>query len=411
MKKICLIALGLCAAFAASAQADVVKEAERALKADKDAKEVITIITPALSDPTTSTQANTWFIPGKASYKQYDNLLGLRQLNKLPEGGIATMGQLLQDGYNYYIKALPLDKVPDKKGVIKTGKITKEICNTVVGHFNDYSDYGVELFQAGDYKSAYNLWDIFCAIPQQEEFRQTFGKNAPADTAISLIAYNKALAAWQMEDYPKAMAAFHQAKDLGYDKKNLYDYAIQMAKMLKSPEDLLAFAQEGRARYGNEENSYLAEIVNYYLTEKQYDEAFRIINEAITEEPDNAQYLVIRGVLYENTDDFGKALADYKTAAERDPSNVQAVYYYGRMLTAEADRLDNEAPALQAEYDVYYQNTVKPQYEAAAAVLEKAYELDNEGTYARDNLNILENIYYKIQDARYDDVQKRKELL
>ena len=131
MRKITILGAFVLAAFAANAQQNVVKDAERALKEDKSAKEVADIIKPALTDPTTSQQAQTWFIPGKAAYKQYDDLLGKKAFGKLPEGGEVLMGNLLLDGYKYFITALPFDSLPNEKGKVKP-KYSKEIIHPTV---------------------------------------------------------------------------------------------------------------------------------------------------------------------------------------------------------------------------------------------------------------------------------------
>ena len=51
MKKFSLLALAIATAFCASAQANILKEAERAMKDGKDAKDVVNVITPALTNP------------------------------------------------------------------------------------------------------------------------------------------------------------------------------------------------------------------------------------------------------------------------------------------------------------------------------------------------------------------------
>ena len=79
MKKFSLLALAIATAFCASAQANILKEAERAMKDGKDAKDVVNVITPALTNPETARLAKTWYIPGKASFNQYDKMLGQRQ--------------------------------------------------------------------------------------------------------------------------------------------------------------------------------------------------------------------------------------------------------------------------------------------------------------------------------------------
>ena len=206
MKKFTLFTLALATAMAASAQANVLKDAERAMKEGKEAKDVVAIITPAFTNPETQNNAQTYVIPGKASFSQYDHLLGLKQFNKLPENGDKLMGTLLVQGYEYFAKALPLDSVPDSKGKIKT-KYSKDIIGTLVGHFSDYSNAGADLYNAKDYANAYKAWDIFCSIPEIPAAAESLRKSKmmPSDTIFGEIAFNQALAAWQSDNLQNAL--------------------------------------------------------------------------------------------------------------------------------------------------------------------------------------------------------------
>lgn len=409
MKKITLFALALATAVAASAQANVLKDAERAMKEGKEAKDVVAIITPAFTNPETQNNAQTYVIPGKASFSQYDHLLGLKQFNKLPENGDKLMGSLLVQGYEYFAKALPLDSVADAKGKIKT-KYSKDIINALVGHFSDYSNAGADLYNSKDYANAYKAWDIFCKIPEipaaGEALRKA--KTMPNDTIFGEIAFNQALAAWQSENLENALAAFLKAKKYGYTKKQLYDYAISVGTSLKNDDVVLALSQEALPLYGKEDPMYMSQIVNYYLQSKQLDKAFEIINQAIAQEPNNAQYYVIQGVLYENSDDpavKAKAIDAYKKGMEVDPKNDQAVYGYGRQICEQAYALADEAPTRADEYAEYFATKLKPLFEQAAQILEQAYTINPDNM---DVLKYLENVYYNLNDEKMlNDVKKR----
>lgn len=417
MKRISLAAIAVAMFFGASAQTAVVKEAERAMKDGKEAAAVVKIITPAFADPSTATMAQTWFIPGKASYSQYDHLLGLKQFNKLPENGDQLMGKLLIDGYDYFVKALPLDSVVDAKGKVKT-KYSKEIVNTLVGHFADYSSAGADLYNAKDYDGAYRAWDIFCAIPEIPAAKNSLQKNGtlPADTIFGEIAFNQALAAWQAEKLENALAAFNKAKNYGYKKKQLFDYAISVATGLNNQEAILELSKEAMPLYGKEDPMYIGQIANYYLQNKQLDQAFDFINQAIAIDPTVSQYYVIQGVLYENSADANadaetkakarqNASEAYQKAIQLDAKNAQAVYNYGRILCEEAYALSDQAPTRQDEYTEYFNTKIKPLFLKAADTLEDAYNLDTENT---DILKYLENVYYNLNDeAKLNDVKKR----
>ena len=403
MKKITILALCLAVCASAGAQTSVLKEAEQAMKGGKDAAAVMTIITPAFTNPETAQLAQTYYIPGKASFKDYDNLLGLKQFGKTKDGDDVKMGKLLIQGYDMYVKALPLDSVPNEKGKVKP-KYSKDIVSTIAGHFTDFTNAGADLYNAKDYDGAYRAWGIFNEIPQNPSFREKL-TSVPADTILGEIAFNQALAAWQGNHLEDALKAFLFAKSKGYSKKQLYDYAIAVADGAKNSEALLALSEEAFGLYGDQDPMYLGQMVNYYLQNKNFDKAFEIINGAIAKDPNNAQYYNIQGVLYENVDKRPEAIAAYKKATELDPENANALYNYGRQLCESAYALNDAAPTSQREYEAYKAEKIVPLFQQAVDILEKAYTVNPDNT---DVLKYLENVYYNLGDeAKLNDVRKR----
>lgn len=313
------------------------------------------------------------------------------------------MGKLLIQGYDMYVKALPLDSVPNEKGKVKP-KYSKDIVSTIAGHFTDFTNAGADLYNAKDYDGAYRAWGIFNEIPQNPSFREKL-TSVPADTILGEIAFNQALAAWQGNHLEDALKAFLFAKSKGYSKKQLYDYAIAVADGAKNSEALLALSEEAFGLYGDQDPMYLGQMVNYYLQNKNFDKAFEIINGAIAKDPNNAQYYNIQGVLYENVDKRPEAIAAYKKATELDPENANALYNYGRQLCESAYALNDAAPTSQREYEAYKAEKIVPLFQQAVDILEKAYTVNPDNT---DVLKYLENVYYNLGDeAKLNDVRKR----
>ena len=118
---------------AVSAQMQVVKDAERAQKGGEAPAKVVEIITPAFTNPETAKLAQTYYIPGKAMFDEFDKLFGLKSLGRLGDGDGKKMADDLVQGYGYFIQALPLDSVANEKGKVKT-KYSKDIVNTITGH-------------------------------------------------------------------------------------------------------------------------------------------------------------------------------------------------------------------------------------------------------------------------------------
>lgn len=394
----------LLGAFAMSAQTQTLKDAERAVKDGKSPAEVVAIITPAFTNPETQNMAQTYFLPGKAMFEEYDQLYGLKQFNKLPENGARTMADDLLGGYAFFMKALPLDSVADNKGKIKT-KHSKEIVTTLAGHATDYNDAALTYWEAKDFINAYRAWDVFLNMCENPVIA---GKMSvvPADTVLGEIAFNQGIAAWQADSLALALESFNHAKAKGYNKKSIYDYSISVATGLGKDDVVYAIAQEAQQLYGKEDPSYIGFIINHYLQNKDFDHAFGLIDEAIANDPSNAQYYLVKGILYDNQDKKAEAKECFKKAIELDPENWQAQFQYGRALCDEAYALSDNAPANLNESEKYYNERIVPLFKEAAIYLERSYDINNDNP---DALRYLENVYYNLHDEQMmKDVENRK---
>lgn len=402
MKKLTVLAAGVVlGTLAMPAQMQVIKDAEHALKGGKTSKEVVEIITPAFSNPETQGMAQTYFIPGKAMFGEFDELFALKQFNKLPENGDAMMVNDLLDGYAYMMKALPLDTVVDAKGKTKT-KYSKEIVNTVSGHHSDFNNVAITAWELKDYPKAYRAWDTYFQIIDNPVLRP---KTVPADTVLAEVRFNQALAAWQSDSLAQALATFDKARSMGYNKKQIYDYAIAVASGMKDDAAVYSWAMEAEPLYGNEDANYLGFIINHYLQSKEFDKAFSMIDEAIAKNPSNAQYYVVKGILYDNQDKKAEAKGMFSKALEVDANNAMALMQYGRALCEEAYKLSDSAPTAPAESEKFFNEKLVPLFKEAADYLERAWNIDNNNM---DALRYLENVYYNLHDEKmYQDVQSR----
>ena len=396
MKKICVLTFGLLAASSMTAQVAVVKEAEKEFKnASTYAayQKAIKAITPAFSNPETEKEANTYWIPGKAGFKLYDDIFAKKTIGQ--DVSLVDMGNALLDGYNYGLKALDCDTVVDAKGKVKT-KLSKDIVSQITGHANDFLNAGAAFWESREFGKAYEAFTDYLAIPANPRF----GKNAPAalpDSTASSIEYNRALAAWQAEMLPQAAESFDQLLTVGYDEPAAYDYAYSVAYQMNDEERKLRYSQIAFDKFGTSNPAFLQRLVNSYIERKEYNKATDMLNNAIASDPNNGTYYLSLGVLKEQQNDTIAAKNAYKKAVELDSENAYNNLYYGRMLVQEYDALDQAAANMpQNEYNKYNYETMRPILLEAVKYLEKAYQLDSEQT---DALRYLKNIYYVLNDG------------
>ena len=342
-------------------------------------------------------------VAGNAAFANYDALFLKVQMGQ--EVDKKAIGNSIIDGYNYMMVALPLDTVVDGKGKVKA-KESKKILKTIAENYSHFNNAGIFLWEAQDYAGAYKAWDIYTTLPEDPRMAQV-GLKADADTVVAQIIFNKALAAWQVDQLDNALVAFEQAKAKGYTKKNLYDYAISVASQANKLNVAAQYAKEAYPIYGSEDPIYLQVIVNDFLEKKEYANAIEYINGLLEKDPQNATLVDLQGVCLENNGKQDEAIETYKKAIELNPSSVLARFHLGNILYNKAYAIDNNASALpQAQYDKIRAEQTEPLLREAAAQLEEAYKLDelNMG----EAVKILKNIYYILGD---EENLKRAEMM
>lgn len=395
MKKLSILGLCLFAGLTAVAQKSLVKEVEREMKSSIDKyPQQLEKLKPAFTDAETAETAYPWFVAGKGGMEYFDNQEVMKQMGKSVDD--KAIGAALLNSFDYLLKALPLDSIPNEKGKIKP-KYSKDIIKLVQGHYQDLNKSAINLWQVQDYNTAYNSWKLYIELPNNP----VLGKNAPAamaDTIACDIYYNMGLAAWQAGSLQEALDAFDAAMAKGYNKKSIYDYAIAVAyNMDKNSSKMAYYAELAYPLYGAEDNAYIGYIINDKIAKKEFEEAQVLLEQYIQADPTNSQLYYVLGVLYDSQENSEKAMANYKKAIEVNPENAQALLQYGRQLCNKAYRLDDEISTLPAaQYNERRTNEVNVIFKEATVYLEKAYQIDPDNT--SDALALLRNCYYNLQD-------------
>lgn len=395
MKKLSVLGVCLFAGLTAVAQNSLVKEVERELKSGiEQYPQKIEKLKPAFTDAETKDRPYVWYVAGKGGMDYFDNQEVLKQMGKPVDDQI--IGTSLMNSFDYLIKALPLDSIPNEKGKIKT-KYSKDIIKLVQGHYQDLNKSAVNLWHAQDYSNAYKSWKMYMELP----YNPVLGANAPKamhDTIACDIYYNMGLAAWQAGTLQEALDAFDCALAKGYNKKTIYDYAIAVAyNMDRNSSKMAYYAELAYPLYGAEDNQYIGYIINNKIANKEYEEAQVLLEKYIQADPTNSQLYYVLGVLYDSQENVEKAMENYKKAIEVNPENAQALLQYGRQLCNQAYRLDDEISTLPAaQYNERRTNEVNVLFKEATVYLEKAYAVDPDNT--SDALTLLRNCYYNLQD-------------
>lgn len=392
MKKQLFLGLCLAAAFTASAQVSAVKEAERDAKDGNYAAAMEKLI-PAFTNPETAQDVKTWFTASKAGFDYYDNQYALKSLGKAADAN--AMGNALMKSYEYAIVALPLDSLPDVKGKVKP-KYSKKLIEAVQTHYNDLNNAAIFMWEVKNFKGCYDAWEMLINLPSNP----VLGANAPKaypDSTLCDIIYNQGLAAWQMDSLQLSLNCFEKAIAMGYNKKEVFDYAINHAAQLRDNEKVYAIAEQAYKLHGQENPLYLQLMINGKIEHEQYAEARQMLDDAIAATPGDAQLYYVKGILFEAQKNDEEAYASYEKAVQVNPELALAQYAFGRSICNKAYKINDEATSLSnSEYQKVREEQVNPMFRQAAEHLEKALELDPDNSH--DVRVYLRNIYYNLGD-------------
>ena len=348
---------------------------------------------PALTNDETKEDAETWYVAGKIAYSKYDKYRAMQTIGKSIDE--KAMGSIILEGYDYMQNALKFDSVPekDKNGTIKINKNTglpkvktkysKDIHKIVLSHYNDYKLVG-RIFYASsqDFSKAYKAWDIYTSMPDKANYSNL--RQQVADNIIGEYRFYQGIVAKMDENYNDALNSFFKALEKGYNKKDVFDYAINCAEHEKNDSLLVEIVRQAYSLYGKSDSQYIRILFNYSIKYKKYDIAIKIIDQAIADNPKNAEYYDLKGVLLENKNGtIDESFEYFKKAVELDPDFIRANFDLGRFYYNMALR-ESETSKL------------KELLAKALPYLEKVYAAEPNNRGAKD---ALRNIYYNFNDA------------
>lgn len=407
MNKISLAGLCLLAGLTASAQTSLVKEVERDLKGGASYTQSIQKLQPAFTNPETKDQAQTYYVAGKGGFDNYDKAKIKLQLNQeMSNDEKKEAGLGLLEGYEFFFKALPLDSMPDAKGKVKP-KYSKDMLKTMAASYPDLRDAGVLLFDTHNYEDAYKVWDLYTTILPQNATLQANKMNLDADTIVAPIMFYQGVAALTIgetdpskaEEYnKKAVEKMKQAAAVqDYKNIDVYRYGVEAARRANDSVTMRDLAQKGYEKFGTEDISFIGQLINERLNNKEYSQCYNMLNEAIAgcNNPEmKSQLNDVLGFVYEQEEKYPEAEAAYKEAIQLNGSAAKPYFDLGRIIYNQALKLDETAD------EATRTNTVNPELLKAAEYFEKAYEINADEMSQVPG--ILYRLYYRL-GAGYED--------
>lgn len=290
-----------------------------------------------------------------------------------------------------YKKAIELD---EKGNIQKSVELTLPMLN------NDFINLGVGHFSAKEYAKAVEAFEYSLEITQFDVF------GGSIDT---IIIYNTALAAYNCEDWDRAIKYFNMSKELNYGGTGVFQL---LNRTYFSMSDSLAAEncmKEGIEMYPDED-VVLLELIQYYLNTTRDEDAMSYIILAKEKSPENEVLWYVEGILFDKQGKTEKAVANYEKAIEFNPEYFDPYYNLGVIQFNKGVELQEIANQIMDNEEFKVAKAkMDAAFEVAIPSFEKAIEINPESRESLENLKIL---YYRLQmmDKREEIIKRLEEL-
>ncbi len=333
----------------------------------EEAKEAIEL---AVWNDKTSSWARTYYVRALLCQTAFEDGFEKREVKKT-----GLYPDQLYLAYSSYERALELDL---------RNKLYPSISQKYYLLSNDFLNLGKRHFMNADYEDAFRAFEHALLINNSELIQ--------ADIDTSLI-YNTALAAYESQNWDKAISYLDGLHEQGHATSTsllLYSALIESGDTLRAEEVL----REGTQIY-NYENQSVLYLVNLYALSGRYQEALEVLNEAITNRPENYRFLWAQGLIQAKTGEKEKALESFDSALKLAPEESKLYYHKGIIYYNEGIDLTEESLRI-SNIDQYLKMKASARefYMKAVVWLEKAYELD---PYDEETISKLYLLYNHLQ--------------
>ena len=327
MKRV-LLTVALCVAASVSfAQKKAVNEAQSIAKGSTpDFSEARTLIKGALENPETKDDAKTWYVAGFIEDQQFSNERTKQVLGQQPDEPVMyeALGSILP----YFEKAYELDQLPNEKGKVKP-KFTKDIKGILGANHVYYINGGAYYFDQKDYNKAYDFFEQYLKISDMPMFKGE--AVAERDSNFMTVQFYAAVAATQLGDSQKAIAALERAKNTDYRASEVYQYLCYEYEQAKDTVNLEKTLEEGLNKFP-EEQYFLMSLINNYIYSNRNEKAIEYLNTAIAKDSNNPQLYDVMGRVYETgLKDYAKAEEYFKKALAINPDYIESLSNLGRV--------------------------------------------------------------------------------
>ena len=300
------------------------------------------------------------------------------------------------DAYQKVVKLDEKQKFPKKLAV--------QYNNLII----DYTNKAVEAYNAEDFKTALAAFKKVLEI-ENSDIVKANNKTTVVDTAV---IFNAGVAAQRAGELGDAEKFYKDALKYNYEPARTYAMLANVLKEQGKEEEAVQYLHKGYEMFPNDPYM-LVELINYYLLGGEPQKAEVFLDAAIKQDPGNASFYRAKGTLYEKMKEPAKAEEMYKKALAVDPKDFLAQYNLGNLKLMEVIEFHKK---VQDIVDVNeYNQELEKVYSGYASVIpyfEKARELN---PTEKNTQTTLKELYFKLRNVdssyqtKYDEIMKALE--
>lgn len=420
MKKLIFVliaALGVsCTSYAQMTEKELKKAVKTAQKTVKEARNDLEneaimnksnakrLMDQAVKNPLLQDWDETW-VQAAAVYETYYR----NENEKSYTGGLDTvaMYNYLDKFVQYVMKADSIQQIPNAKGKISDGA-RKRFGVSVHNNLTQFISGGIFYFNHRvDYKMAYYFFDKYFTLAQTDFLKEYMVEDYTWNNDRTTYAYYPALAAYNFGDYEKTLKYAKIAQEGEEYGNDATQFVCECYGNLKDTVNWLASLKDGLVKYPTEE-WYYNKLLVYYNDKGDMSELETFVEDMIKIDPEKSYNYYVLGYVAQQSENWDKAIEQYKIAIEKDPTLADAYNNLGLCIIQKADaemesksNLDYRSAAYKKAIQAH-----KDQLEVALPYFIKLRELepDSVGKWGIP----LQNIYYQLDKRKeLDEVEAR----
>lgn len=324
-----LFPLILLALTAVAASDKNVKQAEKLVGNFSRLEEARQKIGSVLNDSTTPPTAHALFVAGKieeGAFRHYYRQLALNQAD--PNVDRTKMADALLAARKYFMEALKLDSVYDKRGRVQT-KYSAHIAEFLNGVTPSLYNAGVAYMNKRlYYPQGYEAFKAYAEQPSHSWYRPT---QPPLNDSIQATSWFYAgVMAYNAQQYPVAADAFSHSRALGYPKKEVLLNEITCLSLIARSDSthtdsltrrITKLSAIGHERFGLSEPVFIKKYIAGLLLEQQSDSAMNVVERALLTDSVSPLLLSMRAALLRDAGQLREAADAYLVVASFDEAD------------------------------------------------------------------------------------------